>query len=93
MEKADAKIKRNNNGEVVEVDFDNTEVTDAGLADLKRLTKLQMLRLSRSQVTDSGLVHLLGLTNLQRLYLSRTQVTRAGIGELKQALPNCRIIK
>ena len=43
-------------------------------------------------ITDAGLVHLKGLTNLETLNLVFCgQVTRAGIGELKQALPNCKI--
>ncbi len=51
------------NKEVVGVDL-NTKVTDAGLAHLKRLTKLETLYLHRTKVTDAGLVHLKGLTKL-----------------------------
>ena len=53
------------NKEVVGVDLNlNTKVTDAGLAHLKRLTKLETLYLHRTKVTDAGLVHLKGLTKL-----------------------------
>ena len=35
-----ANIKRNERGEVVEVDLDDTKITDAGLTHLKELTNL-----------------------------------------------------
>ena len=53
-----AKIKRNNNGEVVEVDFYNTRVTDAGLVHLIGLTSPQGLNSWNSQFTGTGLMRL-----------------------------------
>ena len=69
------------------VDLRNTQVTDAGLAQLKRLTNLKTLGLSWTQVTDAGLVHLEELTGLESLGLSWTRVTDAGLVHLKE-LPN-----
>ena len=83
LEKVSAKIKQNNNGEVVEVDLDNTQVTDAGLIHLKELTNLEMLSLYYSQVTDEGLVHLTGLANLNYLNLTETKITDKGLVHLK----------
>ena len=77
LEKVSAKIKQNNNGEVVEVDLDNTQVTDAGLIHLTGLADLNYLNLTETKITDKGLVHLKGMTNLQELYLSRILITTA----------------
>ena len=59
------------------------EVTDAELMDLKSLTNLKSLGLSKSQITDAGVVHLKGLTNLLALSLSDTQITDAGLEHLE----------
>ncbi len=68
---------------VVEVDFEKTQVTDAGLVHLKALTEIEVLDLTGTQVTDAGLVHLKALKNLQGLDLSGTQVTDIGLEGLK----------
>ena len=99
LETIGAKIKRNDQGEVVEVSLrlsrkitvggqtthlhQPTKITDAGLVYLKGLTNLQNLNLAVPQITDAGLVHLKELTNLQTLNLSATQVTDAGLVHLK----------
>ena len=70
-----------------------TDVTDAGLIDLKGLTHLEFLVLSRTQVTDAGLAHLKGLTKLRVLELDYTEVTDEGVKGLKAALPKCRIFR
>ena len=59
-----------------------TNVTDAGLVNLKGLTFLRRLSLGNTKVTDAGLAHLKGLTNLQQLTLP-TQITDAGLVNLK----------
>ena len=66
-----------------------TQITDAELAILKRLTKLKDLTLS-SNVTDDVLVNLEGLTNLESLMLSG-QVTGAGLVHLKR-LTNLEVL-
>ncbi len=71
--------------------LDGSDVTDAGLVNLKSLTNLKRLDLSFTQVTDAGLVHLKGLTKLKYLGLNRTQVTDEGVKKLQGALPNCEI--
>ena len=71
----------------------NTKVSDAGLENLKGLTQLRSLYLTDTRVTDAGLIHLRGLTQLQYLLLSHTKVSDAGVKKLKQALPNCQILR
>ncbi|MEK6235002.1 MAG: hypothetical protein N2C14_09835 [Planctomycetales bacterium] len=60
----------------------DTQVTDADLAPLRRLTQLEWLVLSRTQIGDEGLVHIQGLTRLRVLWLDGTQVTDAGLVHL-----------
>lgn len=61
-----------------------TEVSDEGLAHLKRLRRLEHLYLeSCSNVTDSGIAHLAGLTNLKDLTVSGTGMSNAGMVHLK----------
>ena len=74
------------------VGLHGTQITDAGLAHLKGLTRLSELYIEdHTQVTDAGLRHLEGLTQLQQLYLVNTQVSASAAGELWQALPSCGI--
>ena len=65
---------------------DNPRVTDAGLANLAGLSRLEYLNLQGTPITDAGLAHLADLPSLRRLYLVRTRVTDAGmhhVGKLK----------
>ena len=57
--------------------------TDATLAEVGRLTRLQRLDVFSSSVTDAGLAHLKGLTKLSVLLLADTQVTDAGLAHMK----------
>ncbi len=80
------------------LDLHLTEITDAGLEELKGLNSLQELGLNNTQVSDTQItdaesVHLKGLTSLRDLFLSRTQITDAGLAEIKAALPKCRVSK
>ena len=59
------------------------DVTDAGLACLEGLPRLQSLVLWKTKVTDAGLVHLKGLTQLQWLTLFEAQVGDAGLKHLE----------
>ena len=83
LERLGAEIARNEQGDVIEVNLSDSQITDAGLVHLKALINLDELYLSNTQVTDVGLVHLKELTNLQKLYLWDTQVTDAGLLHLK----------
>jgi YHS domain-containing protein len=62
-------------------------VTDAGLAHLKNLSKLEYLNLYATSVTDKGLANLEGLKNLKKLYLWQTKATDAGVAALKKSVP------
>ncbi len=60
-----------------------TQVTDAGLENLKGLTQLQTLFCNDTPITDANLEQLAGLTQLHILFLNGTQVTDAGLETLK----------
>ncbi|MDW8038002.1 MAG: protein kinase, partial [Thermoguttaceae bacterium] len=64
------------------LDLSWTQITDAGLVHLAKLTNLQSLDLSETKITDAGLVHLAKLTNLQDLNLSWPKITDAGLVHL-----------
>ena len=73
-----------------------TAITDAGLKEVAKLTKLKELALgsisrSSSIITDAGLKEVAKMENLTSLVLSYTAITAEGITQLKKALPKCNI--
>jgi len=68
---------------VISVDLTQTNVTDAGLANLRGLSQLQSLDLAGTKVSDAGLEQLKALTKLTRLWLQHTKVSDAGLVHLK----------
>ena len=58
LKKLGARIKQNEQGEVVEVRLVGPKITDAGLVHLKGLTGLQVLFLMNTKVTDAGVADL-----------------------------------
>ncbi|MCZ6767530.1 MAG: hypothetical protein O7D32_11440 [bacterium] len=83
LEKLEARIERNDRGEVISVDLSATQVSDAELAHLKALASLQILHLFNTQIGDTGLIHLQGMTDLRELGLGRTRITDEGLVHLK----------
>jgi hypothetical protein len=76
-------------GNVVEVSLipsttnDPRVANDATLALVRRLGRLQGLRLTSTAVTDAGLVHLKSLTELRDLQIGNTNVGDAGLAHIK----------
>jgi hypothetical protein len=64
--------------------FSSSRATDATLAHVGRLTRLQGLYDNSSSVTDAGLAHLKELTSLSILNLTNTQITDVGLVHLKR---------
>lgn len=58
-----------------------------------KLAKLEMLLIDSNPITDDDLKLLKSLKNLSHLGLFETKVTDDGVAALKQALPNCQIIR
>ena len=78
---------------LITLQFSNTQITDAGMEHLAGLTKLHGLHLEGTKITNEGLKHLMGLKQLEILDLTDTLVTDEGIQKLKQALPDCEILR
>ena len=72
---------------------DKSAVDDDDLARVAALTELYAIRLTGTSVTDAGIKHLAGLKKLVGVTLDGTKVTEAGIAELKNSLPDCRVVK
>jgi Leucine-rich repeat (LRR) protein len=60
------------------------QATDAGLAHIRALTKLEYLvLLDATELTDVGVAHLPGLKHLKTLLICRSKMTDAGLASLK----------
>lgn len=66
-------------------------LTDAGLAPVRSLTKLTGLALERTNFTDAGLANLKGLTDLKYLSLNWTPTSDVGIEHL-EGLTNLEVL-
>jgi hypothetical protein len=71
--------------------LDQSNITDDGLAHLRRLRKIIILDIPDTSVSDKGLMHLKSLLSLRTLDLRGTRVTDEGVAKLQAALPNCEI--
>ncbi len=76
-------------GAVQWLDLGATSVTDAGLASLESMRRLQRLHLDGLKVSDAGLGHLSRLRQLEYLNLRGTLVTDQGMPKLR-TLPRLR---
>ena len=70
-----------------------TNVSDEGVAHLKRLENLERLDLYGTQISDAGLQELEGLEHLHFLRLDHTDVSEAGIARLRRSLPSLDVIR
>jgi hypothetical protein len=61
-----------------------TDITDAGLINIKSLRFLKALNLADTQITDTGLKVLKELPDLQFLSIANTKITDAGLAHVKE---------
>jgi hypothetical protein len=71
--------------------LNRSAITDAGLENVGRLTRLKQLDLTDTPITDAGLKHLEKLHNLEKLLLSGTNTSESALQELQSKLPHCKI--
>lgn len=64
--------------------FRNSELTDAGLVNLKDLVQLRFLSLNGAQIRGTGIVHFKRLSQLKSLSLNDTKLTDAGMEHLAE---------
>lgn len=79
--------------EILYLRLSNTEISDQGVTELRRLTDLQELNVAGTELTDAGLDSLKDLVNLRELDVRNTKVTDRGISGFQKAMPNCVIIR
>ena len=84
LKKLGARIKQDDQGNVVELNLSRSKITDSWLMHLKELTNLKSLVIGGigSQITDAGLVNLKGMTKVEELLLFCPKVTDAGLVHL-----------
>tara|TARA_R110002096_G_scaffold206192_10_gene392395 strand:- start:10797 stop:12452 length:1656 start_codon:yes stop_codon:yes gene_type:complete len=68
--------------QIATVDIARTQVSDAGLATIGKMSNLRQLKVEKTTISDAGLKHLTGLKNLEYLNLYGTQVTDSGLAHL-----------
>jgi len=78
---SDAELQRVRSGEISTLTAPNATVTDADLAKLAGLSKLERLKLDSVKITDAGFVHLAGLTKLQALHVTDQKLGDCVIGD------------
>jgi hypothetical protein len=59
------------------------KVTDAGLENVKDLSRLKELKIGGTNITDAGLKYIAALTDLEVLGLTATEITDAGLDSLQ----------
>jgi len=65
------------------IEFDNSGLTDADLAQLSSLRQLRRLSLNNNPISDRGLAHLSKLSLLKNLSLDETNITDNGLKSLR----------
>jgi len=65
------------------IEFNNSKLTDADLAQLSSLRQLRRLSLNNNPITDQGLAHLSKLSHLKYLSLDETTITDNGLKSLR----------
>jgi hypothetical protein len=77
--------------ELRELLLDDSDITDASLAAIGRLSKLTTVRLSGPKVTDAGMAHVSNLRDLEVLILGRVAITDEGLRHIRN-LKKLRIL-
>ena len=83
IEQTGAKIKKDGDGRIVEVDFRGTSIDDQPLASLAGLKSLRSLNLSDTAITDAGMAQVAKLTTLTNLDLRGCEITNQGLAAVE----------
>ena len=65
------------------LEFQSTQVTDAGLVHLKKLKGLGYVKAGGTRISDTGMQHLAEIVALEYLNLVQTRVGDAGVERLQ----------
>jgi internalin A len=72
------------NADLTTLNLASTDITDAGLKELRHFKSLRWLNLFGTKITDASLQYLGDLENLTSLYLNQTEVTDKGLQALRR---------
>lgn len=75
---------------LIEINLARTEVTDEGVADLKRVPNLEVLNLAHTKITSAVLKHLKEMPHLKRVIIVGPGITREDVAEMTRFL-NARL--
>ncbi|MFT5093491.1 MAG: hypothetical protein ACI93T_002320 [Porticoccaceae bacterium] len=92
LEEAGAKLKKDGDGLVIEVDFRGTTVGDAALENLAGLRRVRSVLLNETAVTDAGMATVGKVTTLQNVDLRGCTISNAGLEPLT-ALPELKALR
>ncbi|MFO0897066.1 MAG: hypothetical protein U0836_06495 [Pirellulales bacterium] len=68
-------------------------ISNAGVAELQRLPKLQILQLRGTRIDDRAIPYLRKLRSLAELDVFDTDLSRAGVAQLAVDLPRCQLFQ
>jgi mono/diheme cytochrome c family protein len=71
--------------QILWVDLSRSQITDAAVDTLAKMTNLERLHLENTKITDAGIAKLAALPNLEYLNLYGTKTTDGGIAKLASA--------
>ena len=69
-----------------------TDVTSAGVPTMRQFRKLLNLNIANTKIDDAAVPVLIQMKQLQRLNANRTCISADGLHQLRNALPNCKIV-
>jgi hypothetical protein len=79
-----------------ELRFTSSQVSNNGLAVLKDLPNLRILKIAcppkTGTLSDAGLIHLRGLSKLEKLIIVGDWATSGGIAQLEKDHPGCKVV-
>ena len=84
------EVKKFNN--LTWLNLKDTSITDRGLQHLSKMPYLTYLNLVSSNVSDNGIGILSSIKSLEEIYLWNSKVSNKGVENLRNALPNTKII-
>lgn len=77
---------------ILQLDHAENKISDAGMAEIAKLTQLEHLRIRGGSIGDDGLNALSTMPNLRILNLPQGKFTNAGLAQLK-ALPKLQMLR